>query len=55
MSPGAVAGSRALQYLALHTSTPINVTLVAASGPVWMLAVGSLFFGAPVSRRQLRI
>src|SRR3954463_12208226 len=26
-----------LQYLALHTSSPINVTLVAASMPVWML------------------
>ena len=27
-----------LQYLALHTSTPINVTLVAASVPIFMLA-----------------
>jgi drug/metabolite transporter (DMT)-like permease len=36
----------ALQYLALQTSTPINVTLVAASMPVWMLIVGALFFGA---------
>jgi len=43
----------ALQYLALHTSSPINVTLVAASMPVWMLLVGRLFFAAPVSRRQL--
>ncbi len=40
-------------YLALQTSTPINVTLVGASMPVWMLAVGALFFGVPVSRRQL--
>ena len=29
----------ALQYLALQTSTPLNVTLVASSGPVWMLLV----------------
>lgn len=43
----------ALQYLALQTSTPINVTLVGASMPVWMLAIGWLFFGAPVSRRQI--
>ena len=43
----------ALQYLALQTSTPINVTLVASSGPVWMLLVGALFFGEPVSRRQI--
>ena len=34
-----VGAYNALQYLALHTSTPINVTLVAASGPVWMLAI----------------
>ena len=43
----------ALQYMALQTSTPINVTLVGSSMPVWMLAVGALFFGAPVARRQL--
>jgi len=43
----------ALQYLALHTSTPINVTLVAASMPMWMLLIGRLFFGARISRRQL--
>ena len=43
----------ALQYAALHTSTPINVTLVAASTPIWMLAVGHLFFGVAVSRRQI--
>jgi drug/metabolite transporter (DMT)-like permease len=42
----------ALQYLALQTSTPINVTLVGSSLPVWMLAIG-LLFGAPVSHRQL--
>src|SRR6476469_6246964 len=43
----------ALQYLALRTSTPINVTLVAAGMPVWMLLVGRLFFGAPIRARQL--
>lgn len=43
----------ALQYMALKTSTPINVTLVAASMPVWMLAVGRLFFGQAVHGRQL--
>ena len=43
----------ALQYLALKTSTPLNVTLVAASVPVWMLGIGALCFGQPVSRRQL--
>lgn len=43
----------ALQYLALRTSTPLNVTLVASSMPLWMLALGRLFFGARVSRAQL--
>lgn len=42
-----------LQYLALRTSSPINVTLVASSMPVWMLLVGRLFFAAPISQRQL--
>ncbi len=43
----------ALQYLALQTSTPLNVTLVAASGPFWMLIIGALFFKAPLRRMQL--
>jgi drug/metabolite transporter (DMT)-like permease len=43
----------ALQYLALKTSTALNVTLVAASSPVWMLGIGALFFGQRVSQRQL--
>lgn len=43
----------ALQYLALKTSTPINVTLVAAGMPVWMMLTGWLFFGAAVSRQQI--
>lgn len=48
-----VGAYNALQYLALTTSTPLNVTLVAASAPVWMLALGALFFGQRVSQRQL--
>lgn len=42
----------ALQYLALQTSSPINVTLVAASMPIWMLLIGTLFFGVKVSGQQ---
>lgn len=41
------------QYLALQSSSPINVTLVAASMPVWMLLIGALFFGAKVRRKQV--
>jgi drug/metabolite transporter (DMT)-like permease len=47
-----VGSYNALQYLALKTSTPLNVTLVAASSPVWMLAVGRLFYGQRISGRQ---
>jgi drug/metabolite transporter (DMT)-like permease len=43
----------ALQYLALETSTPLNVTLVAASSPAWMLAIGAIGFGQRVTGRQV--
>ncbi|SFO69118.1 Permease of the drug/metabolite transporter (DMT) superfamily [Variovorax sp. OK605] len=43
----------AFQYLALQTSTPINTTLVGSSLPLWMLAVGTLFFGARVNAREI--
>jgi drug/metabolite transporter (DMT)-like permease len=42
-----------LQYLALQSSTPINVTLVASGMPVWMMLVGRLFFGAPLRPWQV--
>jgi drug/metabolite transporter (DMT)-like permease len=42
-----------LQYLALQSSTPINVTLVASGMPVWMMLVGSLCFGVKVGARQM--
>jgi drug/metabolite transporter (DMT)-like permease len=41
-----------LQYLALQSSTPINVTLVASGMPVWMMLVGRLFYGVAVRTRQ---
>ena len=41
------------QYLALQSSTPINVTLVASSVPVWTLVVGALFFNARIRRQQV--
>lgn len=42
----------ALQYMALKTSTPINVTLVASSIPIWMLLLGRVLYGVPVARRS---
>ncbi len=48
-----VGGYNALLYLALNTTSPLNVTLVGASMPVWMLLIGRLFFDVAISRRQL--
>lgn len=48
-----VGGYNSLQYLALQTTTPINVTLVASSTPVFMLGMGALFFKQVVRKRQI--
>ncbi len=42
----------ALQYMALKTSTPINVTLVASSIPIWMLLLGRVLYSVPIARRS---
>lgn len=43
----------ALLYLALQTSTPINLTLIGASMPIWMLIVGGVFYAQTPQKRQL--
>jgi len=43
----------ALQYLALQTSSPLSVTLIGASIPVWMMLVGRIGFGQRLRGRQL--
>jgi len=48
-----VGAYNAMQYLALETSTPLNVTLIAASAPVWMLAIGAALYGERPRRAQL--
>lgn len=48
-----VGSYNALQYMAVQTSTPLNVTLIAASSPVWMLLVGRVFYGERPGSRQL--
>lgn len=42
-----------LQYLALHSSSATNVTLMAASMPLWMMLNGRLFFKQAWSIHQL--
>jgi drug/metabolite transporter (DMT)-like permease len=39
-----VGAYNALQYMALRTSTPLNVTLIASSAPVWMMLIGAVFY-----------
>lgn len=39
-----IASYNAFQYLALTTSTPINVTLIGASTPLFLLVIGACFF-----------
>ncbi|MGV3493783.1 MAG: DMT family transporter, partial [Ramlibacter sp.] len=48
-----IGSYNALQYLAVKTSTAVNVTLVASSMPVFMLALGALFFGHRITGRQV--
>lgn len=48
-----VGAYNALQYLALTTSTPLNVTLIAASSPLWMLSIGAAFYGQRPGPRDL--
>jgi drug/metabolite transporter (DMT)-like permease len=48
-----VGSYNSLQYLALVTTSPINVTLIAASLPVWMMAVGMLLYAEHPTRRQM--
>ena len=48
-----VGAYNALQYMALRTSTPLNVTLIASSSPVWTMAIGALVYGVTPKRLQL--
>jgi drug/metabolite transporter (DMT)-like permease len=48
-----VGSYNALLYLALQTSTAINVTLIGASMPIWMLLVGAIFYKVKPGLLQL--
>ena len=48
-----VGAYNGLQYLALQTSTPVNVTLIAASLPLWSMIVGVLFYRVHPTQPQL--
>lgn len=48
-----VGSYNVLLYLALQTSTAINVTLIGASMPIWMLFIGAVFYQVKPSMLQL--
>jgi len=48
-----VGAYNAMQYVALRTSTPVNVTLIASSLPLWAMIVGALFYRVQPTRPQL--
>ena len=48
-----VGSYNVLLYLALQTSTAINVTLIGASMPIWMLFIGAVFYQAKPSVLQM--
>ena len=48
-----VGSYNVLLYLALQTSTPINVTLIGASMPIWMLIIGALLYQTRPNPLQL--
>lgn len=48
-----VGSYNVLLYLALETSTAINVTLIGASMPIWMLFIGAVFYETKPSVLQL--
>lgn len=41
-----------LQYVALETTTPLNVSLITASAPVFILLIGGAFYRQPVGTAQ---
>ena len=48
-----VGSYNVLLYLALQTSTAINVTLIGASMPIWMLFIGATFYQVRPTLLQL--
>ena len=47
-----IGAYNALQYMALQTSTAVNVTLVAGSMPVWTLLLGLMLHAQVSTKRQ---
>ena len=48
-----VGSYNVLLYLALQSSTPINVTLISASMPIWAIVIGALFYKESSHAKQI--
>ena len=48
-----VGSYNVLLYLALKSSTPINVTLIGASMPIWAIVIGALFYKESSQAKQI--
>lgn len=48
-----VGSYNVLLYLALQSSTPINVTLIGASMPIWAIMIGALFYKESSHAKQI--
>ena len=48
-----VGSYNVLLYLALKSSTPINVTLIGASMPIWAIVIGALFYKEQPNIKQI--
>lgn len=48
-----VGSYNVLLYLALKSSTPINVTLIGASMPIWAIVIGALFYKEQPTIKQI--
>ena len=48
-----VGSYNVLLYLALQSSTPINVTLIGASMPIWAIVIGALFYKESSHAKQI--
>ena len=48
-----VGSYNVLLYLALESSTPINVTLIGASMPIWAIVIGALFYKEQPNIKQI--
>ncbi|OIQ99842.1 putative DMT superfamily transporter inner membrane protein [mine drainage metagenome] len=43
-----VASYNSLQYVALHTTSPLNVSLITSAAPVFILLIGAVFYREPI-------